>query len=439
MGLVHSQNITVKGKQLFVSYSNGYYACSTGKHAKTVVQLQCSSTGGAPELLRFDDQECEFIISWETRAACAVKPQEVYMEGATIKNPATGKEVNLSAIYFKLYKASGDSRSNGDSYIYDIQLSGIANPENDKCQDSNICQIKQGQSAFRSIGIPSKAKYYLEDDDLDVVFTSNSLCGRDRSKNVSSTVLLHCSQTAGEGKPDFLHETSDCQYLFTWYTSTICALVPAIDVIPSDSSGDAKGLSGRSRAVGAMLSVLLIVLTACLFILLFYKQERREAILQKVTGCCRRRTGVAYKYTKINGEEECDENETEWLMEEVASSDESCLKPGKDCQANGLNHVVTRPVNADVFSSFPLDDQDSEDEVLTVPQVRVNRSRTQGRGERQWHQHGPTRQGSDDDLLGLPKGSKGNSNSKPRVKRDRAAKDLTNVAFHDDSDEDLLV
>ncbi|XP_055495415.1 LOW QUALITY PROTEIN: cation-independent mannose-6-phosphate receptor [Leucoraja erinacea] len=437
LGLVHSQNITVKGKQLFVSYSNGYYACSTGKHAKTVVQLQCSSTGGAPELLRFDDQECEFIISWETRAACAVKPQEVYMEGATIKNPATGKEVNLSAIYFKLYKASGDSRSNGDSYIYDIQLSGIANPENDKCQDSNICQIKQGQSAFRSIGIPSKAKYYLEDDDLDVVFTSNSLCGRDRSKNVSSTVLLHCSQTAGEGKPDFLHETSDCQYLFTWYTSTICALVPA--VIPSDSSGDAKGLSGRSRAVGAMLSVLLIVLTACLFILLFYKQERREAILQKVTGCCRRRTGVAYKYTKINGEEECDENETEWLMEEVASSDESCLKPGKDCQANGLNHVVTRPVNADVFSSFPLDDQDSEDEVLTVPQVRVNRSRTQGRGERQWHQHGPTRQGSDDDLLGLPKGSKGNSNSKPRVKRDRAAKDLTNVAFHDDSDEDLLV
>lgn len=36
-----------------------------------------------------------------------------------------------------------------------------------------------------------------------------------------------------------------------------------------------KGLSRRSQAVGAVLSVLLVVLTACLIILLFYKKERR--------------------------------------------------------------------------------------------------------------------------------------------------------------------
>ncbi|XP_051868030.1 cation-independent mannose-6-phosphate receptor [Pristis pectinata] len=445
LGLVHSQKIDVRDTHLFVNYSNGYFKCSTGKHAKTVIQLQCSSTGGTPELKRFNEKECEFLISWETRAACAVKPQEVYMVGATIKNPSTGKEVDLSAIYSKLYKASGDIRSNGDSYVYDIQLSGIADPENVQCQGSNICQVKVNQPAFRRIGVPTKAKYYLEDEDLDVVYTSNSVCGRDPDKNVSSTVLLHCSQSAGEGKPDFLHETSDCQYLFTWYTSTICALVPVIDVIPDDKSqggDDAKGLSGRSRAVGAMLSVLLVVLTACLFILLFYKQERREAILQKVTGCCWRRTRVAYKYTKINGEEEGDEHETEWLMEEVTSSDESCPKPGKECQENGLNHVITRPVNPDVFGSFPLDDQDSEDEVLTVPHVKVSSSRTReptsiGR-ENQWHQHKHFHSGSDEELLGVQNESKGNSNSKPRVKRDRPTKGSQSITFHDDSDEDML-
>ncbi|XP_062912676.1 cation-independent mannose-6-phosphate receptor [Mobula hypostoma] len=443
LGLVHSQKIDVQDTHLSVSYSNGYFNCSTGKRAKTVIQLQCSSTGGVPKLTRFDENECEFLISWETRAACAIKPQEVNVVGTTIKNPLTGKEVDLAPIYSKLYKASGDIRPNGDSYTYDIQLLGIANPKNVQCQGSNICQVKVNQLAFRRIGIPAKAKYYLEDDDLDVVFTSNSMCGRDPTKNVSSTILLHCNQLAGNGKPDFLHETSDCQYLFTWYTSIICDLAPIIDVIPGDISPDMdQGLSGRSRAVGAMLSVLLVVLTACLFILLFYKQERREAILQKMMGCCRRRTRVAYKYTKINGEEEGDEHETEWLMEEVSSADEGCPKPGRKCQENGLNHVVTRAVNPDILSSFPLDDQDSEDEVLMVPNVKVSSSRTReptsGARGKQWQQHKPFHGGRDEDLVSVQKGSKGDSNSKPRVKQDRPAQGSQSVTFHDDSDEDML-
>uniref|UniRef100_UPI00398E403E cation-independent mannose-6-phosphate receptor n=1 Tax=Pristiophorus japonicus TaxID=55135 RepID=UPI00398E403E len=449
LGLVHTQKISIQDKYLSVNYSNGYFACSTGKHAKTTIQLQCSSTSGAPVLESFDEKECEFVIIWETRAACAVKPQEVYIVGETIKSPTTGQKVNLAAIYSKLYKASGDIRSNGDSYIYDIQLSGIADPDHDQCKESNICQVKTNQPYFRRIGIASKAKYYLEDDDLDIVFSSNSVCGRDNSKNVTSTILLHCSQSAGEGKPDFLHETSDCQYLFSWYTSTVCALTSVNPELPdgkSQTGDDTTGLSGRSRAVGAVLSVLLVVLTACLLILLLYKQERREIILQKVTGCCRRRAGVAYKYTKINGEEEGDENETEWLMEEVTSSDESGQTPAKECQENGLNHVVTKAVNADVFSSFPLDDQDSEDEVLTVPQVKVNstrtgESKTMGR-PKQWHpQNNHFHDESDEDLLGLQnerKESKGKSKSNPRPKRSRPTTDSTNATFHDDSDEDML-
>ncbi|XP_067845330.1 cation-independent mannose-6-phosphate receptor [Heptranchias perlo] len=445
LGLVYTQKINLQDKYLLVNYSNGYFACSTGKHAKTTIQLQCSSTGGVPELKSFDEKSCEFLIKWETRAACAVKPQEVYMVDATIKSPSTGQKVNLSVIYSKLYKASGDIRSNGDAYIYDIQLSGITDPEHIQCQGSNICQVKTNQPYFRRIGVASKAKYYLEDDDLDVVFSSNSVCGRDKSKNVSSTILLHCSRSAGEGKPDFLHETSDCQYLFTWYTSTVCALMSDNAVIPDGKSGDdTTGLSGRSRAVGAVLSVLLVVLTACLLILLLYKQERREIILQKVTGCCRRGTGVAYKYTKINGEEEGDENETEWLMEEITSSDESGLKPAKECQENGLNHIVTKAVNADVFGSFPLDDQDSEDEVLTVPQVKVNstrtgESKTTGR-PKQWHpQNKHFHDESDEDLLGLHNERKESKiKSNPQKKRNRPTNDSTNVTFHDDSDEDML-
>ncbi|XP_060687644.1 cation-independent mannose-6-phosphate receptor isoform X3 [Hemiscyllium ocellatum] len=445
LGLVHTQKIDVQGANLFVSYSSGYFTCGTGKHATTTIRMQCSSTSGAPELESFDEKECEFLIVWETRAACAVKPQEVYMVNATITSPTNGQKANLSAIYSKLYKASGDIRSNGDSYIYDIQLSGISNPEDFKCQDSNICQVKTNQPYFRSIGIASKAKYYLEDDDLDVVFSSNSACGRDKSKNVSSTIILHCSELAGEGKPDFLHETSDCQYLFTWYTSTVCALTSVNPAIPDDKSqnGDnIKGLSRRSKAVGAVLSVLLVVLTACLLILLFYKQERREIIMQKVTGCCRRGGGVAYKYTKINGQEDGDENETEWLMEEISSS-ENGQKPAKEYQQNGLNHV-TKAVNADVFGSFPLDDQDSEDEVLTVPQVKIRSTRTgepkiRGNQKQRHPQNKHFHDESDEDLLGLNNEKKETKGKlKPQMKQNRPANDSTNITFHDDSDEDML-
>lgn len=62
------------------------------------------------------------------------------------------------------------------------------------------------------------------DDDLDVVLSSNSKCGRDDTKFASSTIFFHCSQQAKEGIPEFLHESSDCQYLFTWYTSAVCPL-----------------------------------------------------------------------------------------------------------------------------------------------------------------------------------------------------------------------
>lgn len=47
----------------------------------------------------------------------------------------------------------------------------------------------------------------------------------------------------------------------------------------SESAGvdepEHKGLSERSQAVGAVLSLLLVALTGCLLTLLLYKKERR--------------------------------------------------------------------------------------------------------------------------------------------------------------------
>lgn len=77
-------------------------------------------------------------------------------------------------------------------------------------------------------------------------------------------------------------------------------------------------------------------------------------------------------------DEDAGEDEMEWLMEELeaspTSSSSSSSHRGRSNHSNG--HIKTKPVNTDGLRSFSLDEQedDSEDEVLSVPGVRVVKS-----------------------------------------------------------------
>lgn len=74
-------------------------------------------------------------------------------------------------------------------------------------------------------------------------------------------------------------------------------------------------------------------------------------------------------------DEEGGEEEMEWLMEELeAPPTSSSSQRGKSNHSNG--HITTKSVNTDGLRSFSLDEQDddSEDEVLSVPGVRVVKS-----------------------------------------------------------------
>lgn len=73
-------------------------------------------------------------------------------------------------------------------------------------------------------------------------------------------------------------------------------------------------------------------------------------------------------------DEDAGEEEMEWLMEELEApptSSSSSSQRGRSHHGNG--HITTKRVNTDGLRSFSLDDQedDSEDEVLSVPGVRV--------------------------------------------------------------------
>uniref|UniRef100_A0A8C7K6R9 Insulin-like growth factor 2 receptor n=1 Tax=Oncorhynchus kisutch TaxID=8019 RepID=A0A8C7K6R9_ONCKI len=429
LGLVYTQKMAVS-----VSYAMGDTVCGNGLQAKTVVQLTCGPNIGQPKLLSVDDASCEFVLGWETRAACAVQQHEVVMVNGTIKVPDTGANFSLGALYHRLYQASGDIRANGDKYIYDIQLSGITNSSSSKCLGANICQVKINGDHRRKIGFSSKAKYYIKDGNLDVLVPSESVCGRDKSTMVSSAILFHCNPSAGEGIPEFLLETDGCQYLFTWHTATVCGLKTT-----DDGGQDSTGLSGRRRAV---LSMLLVVVAICLLVLLLHKRERRELVMQKITGCCRRGNPVSYKYSKVNMDDEGGEDEMEWLMEEIEAPAMSS-RLGKEHQENG--HITTKPVNADALRSFSLEEQeDSEEEVLSVPGVcvlggrttlRPSGSRTRSSGP---HRSALLEEEIDEDLVELLGDGDGDRRGRAKPCRNNRPPHRKQQNPQDDSDEDLL-
>uniref|UniRef100_A0A3Q4BKI1 Uncharacterized protein n=1 Tax=Mola mola TaxID=94237 RepID=A0A3Q4BKI1_MOLML len=370
LGRVYTQKMNYTDDKIFVIYS-GDGVCN-GLKAKTVIQLSCGSTVGQPTLLSVDEGTCEFVIGWETRLACAVKQHEVDLVNGTIKVPDTGIILSLGALYFSHHQATGDIRPNGDRYIYHIQLSGITNDSLSSCVGANICQVKLNGAYNRRIGSSSKAKYYIKGGSLDVMVPSESKCGREKTKMVSSTIMFYCNPSAGIGIPEFMLETAECQYLFLWHTD---AVTVEAKTYYDDDSG--TPLSSRSQALGLLLTVLLVGLTVCLLGLLLHKRERREMVIQKVASCCRRGNQVSYKYSKISMDEDGGEEEMEWLMEELEAPPTSSFSSSQGGRSNhGNGHIRTKAVNMDGLRSFSLDEQDddSEDEVLSVPGVRMVKS-----------------------------------------------------------------
>uniref|UniRef100_A0A3B4X1H8 Insulin-like growth factor 2 receptor n=1 Tax=Seriola lalandi dorsalis TaxID=1841481 RepID=A0A3B4X1H8_SERLL len=431
LGRVYTQKMSLTDGKISVSYSAGDDVCGNGVKAKTVIQLSCGSTVGHPALISVDKASCEFVIGWETRSACAVKQREVEMVNGTIQVPDTGARLSLGALYFSHHQASGDIRPNGDRYIYHIQLSGITNNSLSSCIGANICQVKLNGPYRRRIGSSSKAKYYIKGGNLDVMVPSESECGREKTKMVSSTIMFHCNPSAGVGIPEFMLETDECQYLFVWHTNAVCGLT------------DTPALSRRSQAMGVVLSLLMVGLSVCLLGLLLHKRERRELVIQKVAGCCRRGNQVSYKYSKVNMDDEGGEEEMEWLMEELEApptSSSSSSHRGRSNHGNG--HIRTKPVNTDGLRSFTLDDQDddSEDEVLSVPGVQVVKSSGLSRHSVA-HRSAFLQEESDEDLVGLLDDSdRKRKSSKPRSSAFNLG---INTAANrkrdeDDSDEDLL-
>lgn len=97
---------------------------------------------------------------------------------------------------------------------------------------STTSKVRRRRYSTWGCGGFSRLKYFIlllktvfVGDSLDVLVPSESVCGRDKSKTMTSAILFHCKPGAGVGIPEFLLETDGCQYLFVWHTNKVCELL----------------------------------------------------------------------------------------------------------------------------------------------------------------------------------------------------------------------
>lgn len=63
----------------------------------------------------------------------------------------------------RLFSASGDVRPNGDTYLYEIQLSSLSSPTHPGCSGASVCQVKPNDQRFsRKVGTSENTRYYVQ-------------------------------------------------------------------------------------------------------------------------------------------------------------------------------------------------------------------------------------------------------------------------------------
>lgn len=140
-------------------------------------------------------------------------------------------------------------------------------------------------------------------------------------------------------------------------------------------------------------------------------------------------------------DEDGGEDEMEWLMEDLETPPTFATSHRGKGHHQGNGHITTKHVNTDGLRSFSLDeqDEDSEDEVLNVPGVRVVKSSAPAKNSSA-NRSAFLQEESDEDLVGLLDDS--DRRRKSGRTRPRSHGNNTTVANRkreeEDSDEDLL-
>ncbi|XP_070567815.1 cation-independent mannose-6-phosphate receptor-like [Ptychodera flava] len=328
LGRVETQSMKIDSKdgnmKLLVEYSEGSNVCSTGTSrreigARSVIEFQCAKVVGGPVITRIPTADesgvCEFYFEWKSHVACSTEREPVEMVKGKTTDPVSGGVIDLSTLMGKVHDVEGDIRDNLEHYIYKISLDGEGlhdlDSEDADCEGAAVCQVKKDHSFHRNVGKPQFTNFFMEADELEMVVSNPGTCGKDGTEDVNSTIVFHCDEDAGVGKPEFSYESNNCHYFFSWYTSAVC-IHPKVVYPNEEDLGPGGRLSAAIRknpkTVAIVIMVVLVAIGVCILLIVFHKPERRSAFAGRMRRCCCPAAAVpSYKYSKLaENDEESD-------------------------------------------------------------------------------------------------------------------------------------
>ncbi|CAG2101758.1 unnamed protein product [Medioppia subpectinata] len=214
--------------ELQLTYRNGdSNDCKEDMKARTQILFKCSHSTGSPKFVEFIQPKCIYKFEWLTFMACPVNElnDELSAHNGFLLDERINSYINIHPLLNKTYNVKEYRvlpNNETDNYTYVMNLNTFALPDSNKCSEAAICQTKG--TFNRDIGSLASIKYYLRGHELQIVLkSSNSKCGKNPNKNVTTIFRLHCSSSAGVGEPTFMYESNDCDYTFNWETELICA------------------------------------------------------------------------------------------------------------------------------------------------------------------------------------------------------------------------
>ncbi|XP_033118003.1 cation-independent mannose-6-phosphate receptor-like [Anneissia japonica] len=241
LGYIQSMPEAAPDGSVSIQYENGDI-CNGNVRYSTRIIFECSDRPGSP-VLQVVSNECEFVFSWQTPAACPL--QSNTGNNCVVDDPELGFQFNLTS----LYNSSKDYEVVGGAYQFVINPCGNLVSGKGSCNKRGVgaCQLKSSDPNFSKVTGMTNSTLVYEGGRLKLNYTGGEPC-HDKVYERSTSFVFYCDKTATvPGEPKFIDETTDCTYIFEWATPLACPPFDLVQCSYRSSTGTQFDLSPLTR------------------------------------------------------------------------------------------------------------------------------------------------------------------------------------------------
>ncbi|KAK0149277.1 Cation-independent mannose-6-phosphate receptor [Merluccius polli] len=237
LGYVQSSPQVAEDGSVTIVYLNGD-RCGASGHYSTRLIFQCDDNSGS---VVFDRQDgCEYVFLWRTDKACPITKSQG--DNCRVQEPRSGHVFDLSSLMGKDYPVQGNKYTYHLSVCSALQR-GVCTHKDTGSDRVASCQVA-GESQ-KIAGMASQTLSYVADQ-LILNYTNGETCHK--IYNRSTEVYFSCHPDQNPGVPEFIKETPDCTYMFSWPTALACVPVKTAICSFNDGKGHSYDLSSLAKA-----------------------------------------------------------------------------------------------------------------------------------------------------------------------------------------------